>query len=181
MTDNLSKITKILLIVLFVVAIIFTVKFYMGMSSLEGMKAEEFNAVEMADAGSILDAGTDSELEAKKGAINWLGYFFKFTYFVGFLAAGAAVLFSLINFVLKLKDEPKKAIVGLIPLIILGLVVLLAYSGASNEVLTIPGYTGEDNVPKTLKWSGAGLYTTYALIGLAILSIIYVEIAKAFK
>ena len=88
MSDNLSKITKILLIVLFVVAILFTIKFYMGLSSIEGMKAEEFNIIETTDM-SILDEGTDSLLEAKKGAINWLGYFFKYTYFVGFLAAGA--------------------------------------------------------------------------------------------
>ena len=52
MSDNLSKITKILLIVLFVVAILFTIKFYMGLSSIEGMKAEEFNIIETTDSTS---------------------------------------------------------------------------------------------------------------------------------
>ncbi len=180
MKDNLSKITKILLIVLFVVTVIFIVKFYMGMSSIEDMKAEEINKIETTDV-SILD-GTDSELEAKKAAINWLGYFFKFTYFVGFLAVAAVIGFSVLNFVLKLKDEPKKALLGIIPLLVLVLVLLIAYYGlASDKLLDMPNYKGDGNVPGTLLWTGTGIMVMYALFGFAILSIIYVEIAKAFK
>ena len=93
------------------------------------------------------------------------------------ITAGLALIFPIINLV----ANPKSAKSGLF--ILLGVVILIfiAYTLASNEVLKIPGYTGTDNIPGILKIAGTGLFTTYILAGLAVLSILYSEIANYFK
>jgi hypothetical protein len=93
------------------------------------------------------------------------------------ITAGLALIFPIINLV----ANPKSAKSGLF--ILLGVVILIfvAYTLASNEVLKIPGYTGTDNIPGILKIAGTGLFTTYILAGLAVLSILYSEISKYFK
>jgi len=93
------------------------------------------------------------------------------------LTAGLALIFPIINLV----TNPKSAKSGLF--ILLGVVILIfiAYTLASNEVLEIPGYIGKDNIPGILKIAGTGLFTTYILTGLAVLSILYSEISKYFK
>ncbi len=111
----------------------------------------------------------------------WITNSLTYTEVLLYISAGAVVLFSLFNFVLKLISQPKKALVSVISIVLLLVIVFIAYSYASDEVLNMPTYEGPDNVPGTLKWSGAGLITAYILLGLAVLSIIYVEIAKLFK
>lgn len=103
--------------------------------------------------------------------------FLVWAYILGGITAGLALIFPIINVILN----PKSAKKGLF--VILGVVVLIfiAYSLASDHVLNIPGYDGKDNVTKTLKFTGTGLITMYILAGLAVLSIIYSEIAKYFK
>ena len=93
------------------------------------------------------------------------------------ITAGLALIFPIINLV----ANPKSAKSGLF--ILLGVVILMfvAYTLASNEVLKIPGYTGTDNIPGILKIAGTGLFTTYILAGLAVLSILYSEISKYIK
>jgi len=148
MTDNIAKITKILLWVLIALSIFYAIMLFINASA-----------------------------ENPKWIVNSLTY----TEILLYIAAGAVVIFSIFNFVLNLMSQPKKALLSLIPIVILGGVFLLSYSYASNEVLNMPTYDGPDNVPGTLKWSGAGLITAYVFFGLAILSILYVEIAKLFK
>ena len=181
MTDNISKITKILLLVLFVISILFAVKFYMG-ASLEDVDAKELSRIEeVADNDGMLSS-TDSLTEERIAAINWLGYFLKFSYIIGILAAIFAVGFSIWNFALKFMDSPKKGLMALIPIILVLIVVFIAYSNASSDLLTMPSqYDGTDNVPNILKWTGTGMITMYIFFALAVGSIIYVEIAKAFK
>ena len=87
------------------------------------------------------------------------------------------MVFPLINLVTNLKSAKR----GLLVLLGVAVLIFIAYSLASNEVLEIPGYSGGDNVPKTLKISGTGLFITYILAGLAVLSILYSEISKYFK
>ena len=69
----------------------------------------------------------------------------------------------------------------IIPIVGIIIVVVFAYSSSTGELLNMPGYTGPDNVKSTLKWSETGLLVTYVFMGLAVLSIIYAEIAKMFK
>ena len=93
------------------------------------------------------------------------------------ITAGLAVIFPLINLATNLKSAKN----GLFVLIGVAVLIFIAYTLASNEVLTIPGYTGTDNAPGILKIAGTGLFTTYILAGLAVLSILYSEIANYIK
>jgi len=93
------------------------------------------------------------------------------------ITAGLALIFPIINLV----ANPKSAKSGLFILLGIAVLIFIAYTLASNEVLKIPGYTGTDNVPGILKIAGTGLFTTYILAGLAVLSILYSEIANYFK
>ena len=148
MTDNIAKITKILLWVLIALSLFYAIMLFVNTTEQD-----------------------------TKWIVNSLTY----TEILLYIAVGAVVIFSLFNFVLNLMSRPKKALLSLIPIVLLGVVFLFAYSSASNEVLHMPTYEGTDNVPGILKWSGAGLITAYVLFGLAVLSILYAEIAKLFK
>ncbi len=93
------------------------------------------------------------------------------------LTAGLALIFPIINLV----ANPKSAKSGLFILLGVAVLIFIAYTLSSNEVMIIPGYTGTDNVPGILKVAGTGLFTTYILAGLAVLSILYSEISNYFK
>jgi hypothetical protein len=148
MTDNIAKVTKILLWVLIALSVFYAIMLFVNASA-----------------------------ENPKWIVNSLTY----TEVLLFIAAGAVILFSIINFILNLMSNPKKALLSLTPIVVLVAVFLFSYSNASDEVLYMPTYEGTDNVPGILKWSGAGLITAYVFFGLAIASILYVEIAKLFK
>jgi len=93
------------------------------------------------------------------------------------IAAIATIGFPLVNLILNPKGA-KNVIIGLV---IIGIIVLISYFLATDQVMHIPGYSGADNVPSTLKTVGTGLYTTYILFFLSILAILYSEINSAFK
>jgi hypothetical protein len=60
--------------------------------------------------------------------------------------------------------------------------VVLAYLFSSDTPINIIGYTGEANRdPATLRMVDTTLYVTYMLFGLALLSILYSIISRAFK
>ena len=103
--------------------------------------------------------------------------FLVWAYILGGLTAGLALTFPIINVILN----PKSAKKGLFVILGIAVLIFIAYSLASDQVLNIPGYDGKDNVAKTLRFTDTGLITMYILTGLAVLSIIYSEIAKYFK
>lgn len=190
MTDNLTKATKILLLVLIAVSIFFTIRLYMVQGSLESINMKpdpngvsEFTTIEKVMAENTVDefTATDSTAKEKISAINSLGYYFQFMYVLLILAAIVAVAFVLINFVQKLIDNPKKAVFSLIPLLVFGLVIIIAYSVSPAKELDMPNYEGEDNVAGVVKWIGTGVFSTYAFIALAILAIIVDGVSKFFK
>jgi len=148
MTDNIAKITKVILWVLIALSLFFALMLF---------------------------------LNASEENTTWISNGLQFTTILLYLTIGAAVVSSLYIFAMIFMARPKKALVKLIPIVLLGVILLIAYSQATDIPLDMPNYDGEDNVPGPLKWSGAGLYTTYALFGLAILSILYVEISRLFK
>lgn len=98
-----------------------------------------------------------------------------------YILLGLGALLAIIFPVGYMVVNPKNAFKALVALVIVGVVVLAGYLLASDEILQMASYQGTDNNPVTLKWSGTGLLTMYILLGLAILSIIYSEIAKFFK
>ena len=148
MTDNIAKITKVLLWVLIALSLFFALMLFINTS------------------------GTET---------TWIQNSLVFTYVLLGIAAVSTILFSLYIFVMKLLAKPKKAIVTLIPIALIGLVLLISYSSASSELLDMPNYDGVDNVPGQLKWSGAGLIMSYVLFGLAIIAILVSSVMKIFK
>lgn len=190
MTDNLSKITRIGLLAFFGISLFFIIGFYLVQPDLEtiNMNPDKAGNTEYTDIQNIIDQGTvdessstDSDIVDKVGAINFLGYYFQWSYVLFFIAAVGAIGFAIFLIVMKFIDEPKKAVFMLVPFLIVGVLILISYAMASDTNLVMPTYDGPDNVPFWLKWSGAEIILTYLLVGLAALSIIYVEVSKIFK
>lgn len=94
------------------------------------------------------------------------------------VAVVATVAAFLFQFGTALKDNPGKALKSLIGVIILAVVVFIAWTMGSGEPLTIPGYSGTDNVPFWLKITDMFLFTIYILLGATVLAIIFSSIKK---
>lgn len=105
-------------------------------------------------------------------------YALAWAYILLIITALAALVFPLINVV----TNPRALLQTLALLAGAAVLILVAYVISNDTPIQILGYAGTDNEdPVTLKWVGTALFTTYMLFGLAILSILYSEIAKMFK
>jgi len=99
-------------------------------------------------------------------------------YILVILSALVAIGFS----VFHLFENPATMVRTLISLVFVAILVGLAYLFGSESPVRIPGYTGTDNRdPQVLRYVDTGLITMYFFLGLALLSILYSEIAKYFK
>ena len=152
MSDKIRKIISIILYVLMGISLVLVIMFYFG-KVVPG--TEGTNMEEPVITGKILI---------------WAAI-------LVLLTAGLAVVFPIMHLI----SNPKSAKQFLFVLLGVAILIFIAYSLASNEVLEIPGYTGKDNVPGTLKFVGTGLFLTYILSGLAVLSILFSEISNYFK
>lgn len=143
----MTKILRIVLIVLLAVSALVTLLFYAGGEEIAGQPT-------------------------------YTNIFILWSYVLTGLAVGFAVIFPVIQMI----SNPKNAKKGLLGIAVLAVLVLVAYAMSSSELL---GITNPDlakyDVPSTLKYSGTMLNTTYILAGLAILSMIWTEVAKIFK
>lgn len=97
--------------------------------------------------------------------------------FLVFATAAITIVFEIISLILR----PKNAIRSLISIAVLAVVVFISYSLGDATPLTLPGYEGPDNVASMLILSDMFLYSTYFLIGILIVAILYTEIAKVFR
>jgi len=152
MSDKIKKIISIILYVLMGISLVLVIMFYFG-KVVPG--TEGTNMEEPVITGKILI---------------WAAI-------LTILTVGLAVIFPIMHLI----SNPKSAKQFLFVLLGVAILIFIAYSLASNEVLEIPGYIGKDNVPGTLKFVGTGLILTYILSGLAVLSILYSEISNYFK
>ena len=148
MTDNIAKITKIILWVLIALSLFFALMLFINTTEED---------------------------------TTWISNALSFTKIVLYLTIAATVISSLYIFVMIFLAKPKKALIKLIPIVLLGVILLFAYIKASDIPLDMPNYDGDANVPVQVKWSGTGLIMMYVFLGLAVLSIIYVEIARLFR
>jgi hypothetical protein len=99
-------------------------------------------------------------------------------YILILLTALAAVVFPLIAVI----SNPKGLIRLGIVLVGAAVLVLVSYLMASGTPLDIIGYTGTGNSdPSTLKMVDTVLFVTYILFGMALVSILYAIVSKAFK
>ena len=97
------------------------------------------------------------------------------SFVVFFIAAGAAILFPLINS-LRNPAALGKSLTGVAALVVL---FIIAYALSGDEVT--PRYTALGVDAGASKMIGAGLTLFYFLIALSFIGIIYSEITKAFK
>ncbi|MGL4993184.1 MAG: hypothetical protein ACRC6R_03460 [Bacteroidales bacterium] len=89
--------------------------------------------------------------------------------------------FALFQFGVSLKDTPKKALETVVNIALFAAVLGVTYAIADGTVLDLPGYDGEDNVPGTLKIADMMLYSSYFLIGFAVVSISLSNVLKLVK
>ncbi|MEA2041991.1 MAG: hypothetical protein U9N85_05500 [Bacteroidota bacterium] len=152
MRDNLGKITRVLLWVMFAITALFIVFYFMNLD--------------------VIEQGIDT---------TWVSRVLRFSYVLVLIAVAGVVIAALFNFGRRLIHEPKQALISLIPLVLLVVVIFIASFMASDEIMQIQSYDGPDNIPSTQKAVGTGLITMYLLLGLAVLSIIGTAIAQLFK
>jgi len=142
--------------------------------------------VDSAIAAPVVQDISVDEIDLREHLTTWelivykrTDYALGWAYILLAIAAIAAVLFPLISIVTDVK-----AILRLLAVLAGAavLVILSYYVFASDSPIDILGYTGTDNSdPVTLKWIGTGLFSTYIIFGMALLSILYSEVANLFK
>jgi hypothetical protein len=113
--------------------------------------------------------------------LSWVNSNLIWAYILVAVGAGVAVLSGLLNMV----TNKKAARGGIIAIVFLGAVALISYALASPE---IPQFVGVDKFindgtlnEKVAKMVDAGLYATYILLALAILSIAFSSVTRLFK
>ncbi len=152
---QLRKILGILTIVLFLVSAIIMVMFYMNVVPLSNPQEQMDNSI------------TDT-------FIGW-------AYILFFVCAILAFLvFPLWSFVQQIIDNPKSVVKTLVVIAAVALVCIIAYALADGSFDSITSTTVETN-ENELKWSGAGLNALYISLGIAVLAVIYAEVAKKFN
>ncbi len=152
MHDNLRKITNGILWILIITTLVIMVLYFLNLD--------------------VIESGMDT---------TWAGRMLVYGYILVGVATVAAVFAAVLNFVLKLVNEPKKALLSIIPILTLIVLIFIAYTMASDTPLNMPNYDGADNVPQTLKLVGTSLYTMYFLLAMAVIFAITSEVSKIFK
>jgi len=149
---QLRKILGILTIVLFVVSAVIVVMFYMKVVPLSNPQEQMEHAV------------TDT--------LMWWAYIL-----FGICAVLAFLVFPLWGFVQQIIDNPKSVVKTVVIIAAVALVCIVAYALADGSFSSITDTLVETNETE-LKWSGAGLNALYISLGVAVLAVIYAEVAK---
>jgi hypothetical protein len=122
-----------------------------------------------------------SENDADPTMGGWINSNLIWAYILMVVGAGIAILAGLFHMVTDIKAAKK----GLISLVFLGVVALLAYVLASDAIPQFAGVQKFINdgtlTPQVAKMVDAGLYATYILLGLALLSIVFSSVTRLFK
>ena len=112
---------------------------------------------------------------------NWINTNLIWAYILVAFGAGVAIIASLLH----MFTDKKAARNGIISIVFLGVVGVIAYLLASPE---IPQFIGVDKFindgtlnEKVAKLVDTGLYATYILLALAILSIAFSSVTRLFK
>ncbi|WP_352421665.1 hypothetical protein [Proteiniphilum sp.] len=89
--------------------------------------------------------------------------------------------FAIVGFLKGLKENPKKALTGLLTLVGLAVLLIVTYAIGDGTILSIPGYEGKDNVPPTLKMTDMWLYSAYFMFVITMLAMIILPLFKRKK
>ena len=91
-----------------------------------------------------------------------------------YLLFGVAIVAALVFPIARLFTRPKEAMKSFIALAGIIVLVLIAYSMSDGTIMNIPGYSGSDNVPGTLKFTDTILITT-SFLGIGAIGAIVVR------
>jgi len=149
---QLRKILGILTIVLFLVSAVIVVMFYLNVVPLSNPEEQMEHGV------------TDTFI--------WWAYIL-----FGICAVLAFLVFPLWGFVQQIIDNPKSVVKTVVIIAAVALVCIIAYAMADGSFSSITNTLVETNETE-LKWSGAGLNALYISLGIAVLAVIYAEVAK---
>jgi TRAP-type C4-dicarboxylate transport system permease small subunit len=122
-----------------------------------------------------------SENDADPTMGSWINSNLIWTYILMAIGAGIAVIASLFHMFTDIKAAKK----GLISLVFLGAVVVVSYLLASDQIPQFIGVQKFINdgtlTSQVAKLVDTGLYATYILLGLAVLSIVFSSVTRLFK
>jgi hypothetical protein len=122
-----------------------------------------------------------SENEADPTMGSWINSNLIWAYILMAICAGIAILAGLFHMATDMKAARK----GLISLVFLAAVAVVSYLLASDAIPQFVGVQKFINdgtlTPKVAKMIDTGLYATYILLGLAVLSIMFSSLTRLFK
>lgn len=122
---------------------------------------------------------SENEMDPTMGS--WINSNLVWAYILLAVGAGIAVLASLFHMFTDIKAAKK----GLLSIAFLGVVTLLSYLLASDAIPQFVGVQKFINdgtlTQQVAKLVDTGLYATYILLGLAVLSIAYSSLTRLFK
>ncbi len=128
-----------------------------------------------------LIANINEDVDTDPAMLSWVNGNLVWAYILVAFGAGVAVLAGLYHMV----TDKKAAKSGLIALVALGAVALVSYALASPE---IPQFVGVDKFindgtlnERVAKLVDTGLYATFILLGIAILSVASSSVMRLFK
>ena len=122
-----------------------------------------------------------SENDADPTMGGWINSNLVWTYILLAIGAGIAVLAGLFHMATDIKAAKK----GLISLVFLVAVAVVSYLLASDAIPQFAGVQKFINdgtlTPQVAKMVDAGLYATYILLAIAVLSILFSSVTRLFK
>jgi len=126
-------------------------------------------------------ANIDVENDTDPTMGGWINTNLIWAYILMAVGAGTAVIAGLLHMFTDIKAAKK----GLISLVFLGVVALVSYLLASDEIpqfLGVQKFINDGTLTaQVAKLVDAGLYATYILLGLAVLSVMLSGLTRLFK
>ena len=119
----------------------------------------------------------DSELQQ----MNDIGPIFNIYIFWAYTLIALAVFFTLVFPIVRMVLNPKSGLKTLIALVLMAIILFVAYTLGDDTIMTIPGYTGEDNVAETLKLTDMGIFTMYIFLGGALIAMVFSSVRRLFR
>ena len=111
----------------------------------------------------------------------YTGLLLNWTYAVFAATIIALVFFALWDIAALVQHDPKAAVMPLGVLAASAAILIIAYSMGYGTPLNLLGYEGTHNTEFWLKLTDMWLYTTYILMGLIFVSLIYFSIRKVLS
>ena len=128
-----------------------------------------------------LMVNVNEEVDTDPAMVSWVNTNLVWAYILVAVGAGVAVLSGLLN----MFTDKKAAKGGLISLVFMGGVVLISYLMASPEIpqfLGVEKFINDGTLNESVaKLVDTGLYATYILLAIAILSIAGMSVVRLFK